>query len=620
MNEAVRALGAKEVSDLIGEHITAFLDGGPDRETEDIELAQKAGLKVERTIARWADAREYLLHTPPASKAAPLTGEKAEPLPPAQEAKAASADSAKAEVVKGADDDSATSWKRRNWGEEEERPAASLRAELVKKVLAKKKAEASFFVPDAQPIAVDPKVTTVPASSLLDRPFNEIRPPYSSGPIPEAPIAPPNTGIDRLTYPRGLLGHVTQYMVDTSPLPNRWLALAAALCVLAKGLDRKVIGPSGTSTVLYILLMAETGAGKQQALQSIRMVLKAMGLGNVIVAGGLASVQAIEEIVEETPSAMVVIDEVGAWLNRISAGGQTGNVAEIPGTLQSLWAWSPEDEWIGTKRKGKEMVTVFGPALSIFGDSTEAKLIKGLTKEEIANGFLNRWLLFGIGRGAPKRVDPKYDWTKFPTWLSKQVKAVVGDPVPHKGLVKLTLPANDGSEIVVQDFRRISWGSGAKELWAKFEEYTRGMPSEKDRELWIRAPEQAVRLATIVAVYRGSAIVEVEDWQWAVEVVKYSMAQLVRSLGKHRREKLEQADLVERIREEFLRTDNLPKDRPVAGELTHGQINKLCETLCEDYRKIDIAIRHLLSTGEIEEFFPTKPGPKTNHYRWRQRH
>ena len=68
MTEAVRALGAKEVSDLIGEHITAFLDGGPDLEAEDIELAQKAGLKVERTIARWADAREYLLFILPTTQ------------------------------------------------------------------------------------------------------------------------------------------------------------------------------------------------------------------------------------------------------------------------------------------------------------------------------------------------------------------------------------------------------------------------------------------------------------------------------------------------------------------------------------------------------------------------
>jgi hypothetical protein len=273
-------------------------------------------------------------------------------------------------------------------------------------------------------------------------------------------------------------------MVDASDLPDRWLALASALVVLAKGLDRKVLGPSGTSTVLYILLMAESGAGKQQAIRTIRMVLKAMGLEHVIAANSLASVQAIEEIVEEMPSALILCDEIGGWLNRISATGQTGNVAEIPATLQSLWAWSPELNWIGTKRKGKEMVTVFGPALSIFGDSTEAKLIKGLTKEEIANGFLNRWLLFGIGRGASRRVKPKFHWTEIPKWLEKAIKDVVGKPVDAKGLVKLTLPKpNGGGEVVLQDFQRIGWGPGAEELWLDFEEDTRGMPSAKDRDL-----------------------------------------------------------------------------------------------------------------------------------------
>ena len=438
----------------------------------------------------------------------------------------------------------------------------------------------------------------------------------------DAPL-PPNeaTDLERLTYPHGLLGHVIQYMVDASDLPDRWLALASALVVLAKGLDRKVLGPSGTSTVLYILLMAESGAGKQQAIRTIRMVLKAMGLEHVIAANSLASVQAIEEIVEEMPSALILCDEIGGWLNRISATGQTGNVAEIPATLQSLWAWSPELNWIGTKRKGKEMVTVFGPALSIFGDSTEAKLIKGLTKEEIANGFLNRWLLFGIGRGAPRRVKPKYHWTEIPKWLEKAIKEVVGKPVDAKGLIKLTLPKEDGSGVVVlQDFERIGWGPGAEELWLNFEEHTRAMPSAKDRDLWIRAPEQAVRLATILAFYRGSKVVEVKDWEWAVEVVKYSMSQLVRSLGKHQREKLEQVELVDKIREEFLREDLPPSSgRKIVGELTEGQINKLCERLTEDFWKIDKAIQHLLKVGEIEEFTPDPPrrGPPTRHFRWK---
>ena len=437
---------------------------------------------------------------------------------------------------------------------------------------------------------------------------------------PDAPLPPDGaTELERLAFPLGLLGHVTQYMVDASDLPDRWLALASALVVLGKGLDRKVIGPSGSSTVLYILLMAESGAGKQQAIRMIRMVLKAMELENVIAANSLSSIQAIEEIVEEMPSSLILCDEIGGWLNRISATGQTGNVAEIPATLQSLWAWSPELNWIGTKRKGKEMVTVFGPAMSIFGDSTEAKLIKGLTREEIANGFLNRWLLFGIGRGAPRRVKPKYHWTEIPKWLEKAIKEVVGKPVPAKGLVKLTLPKpNGGGDVVLQDFRRIGWGPDVEELFLDYEEFTRALPSVKDRDLWIRAPEQAVRLATILAFYRGPPRVEVKDWEWAVEVVKYSMSQLERSLSKHQRDKLEQVELVDKIRDEFLR-ENLPvgTGRKVVGELTEGQIHKFCERLCEDYRKINFAIDHLLKIGEIEEFTPVRRGPPTRHFRWR---
>jgi hypothetical protein len=73
MNETVKALTREEAAQQISDHITAFLEGGPDREAEDIELGQGIGLKVEGISGRWDDAREYLLNNPPASKAAPLT-------------------------------------------------------------------------------------------------------------------------------------------------------------------------------------------------------------------------------------------------------------------------------------------------------------------------------------------------------------------------------------------------------------------------------------------------------------------------------------------------------------------------------------------------------------------
>jgi hypothetical protein len=96
------------------------------------------------------------------------------------------------------------------------------------------------------------------------------------------------------------LGHAVQYVYDTAQLPDRWLSLSAALSALAKATDRRVLGPRDCSTVLWLLLMAETGAGKQHGLNCIRILLRAMCIEDCLAAGGLGSVQGIEEILEGT--------------------------------------------------------------------------------------------------------------------------------------------------------------------------------------------------------------------------------------------------------------------------------------------------------------------------------
>jgi hypothetical protein len=84
--------------------------------------------------------------------------------------------------------------------------------------------------------------------------------PASSLRIPDAPKPPEDaTELERLTYPHGLLGHVVQYIVDTAQLPDRRMALAGALSVCAKALDRKVTGPRDNSVVLWTVLLSETG-------------------------------------------------------------------------------------------------------------------------------------------------------------------------------------------------------------------------------------------------------------------------------------------------------------------------------------------------------------------------
>jgi hypothetical protein len=148
----------------------------------------------------------------------------------------------------------------------------------------------------------------------------------------------------------------------------------------------------------------------------------------------------------------------------------------------------------------------------------------------------------------------------------------------------LFMTSEDGKQITLRDFHRISWGAGAKELYSAFDD-----ESVEDREFWIRAPENAVRTATIVAAFRGSATVDIEDWRWAEQVARHSINQLRRGLDKHGRDEMDQADLADRIRDYFRRK----------RRLTVGQVHKHCERQAKDYRDIDRVIEHLEKCSDI---------------------
>jgi putative DNA primase/helicase len=65
MSEAVREpLNAREAIVQIGTHIETYLNGGPDRGAEDVELARQHGLNTERIEAQWAEARQAFFILP----------------------------------------------------------------------------------------------------------------------------------------------------------------------------------------------------------------------------------------------------------------------------------------------------------------------------------------------------------------------------------------------------------------------------------------------------------------------------------------------------------------------------------------------------------------------------
>lgn len=89
-------------------------------------------------------------------------------------------------------------------------------------------------------------------------------------------VADTGTGADRLTYVPGLVGDITEWIVETSMLPNRMMALGSALAVVGTLIGRRVLGPTASMTYLYIVFLAPTGEGKQDPMQRGRDLIIAV--------------------------------------------------------------------------------------------------------------------------------------------------------------------------------------------------------------------------------------------------------------------------------------------------------------------------------------------------------
>jgi hypothetical protein len=195
--------------------------------------------------------------------------------------------------------------------------------------------------------------------------------------------------------------------------------------------------------------------------------------------------------------------------------------------------------------------------------------------------------------------------------------------------------AGDGLELkkvggvpkVVPGWRRVRWANdGLEAMWLDWDAQIRGLPSD-ERALWIRAPEQALRLATVEAWFCGNGtgtdyspvVVDEAGYQWAVAVVKQSMGMLVAALDKNMREDLEHGDLVELVRAEFHKDKNkvvVAGGRRV-GQRTWGQIHRLCEKKTKDMRKIGQVVAHLEACGDIMKLGASGgPGRPTDKWQW----
>jgi hypothetical protein len=401
----------------------------------------------------------------------------------------------------------------------------------------------------------------------------------------------------------------------------------AALSGLGKAVDRKVTGPKvvqgGTSTTLYNIIWGAVGAGKQQGLNWNRRTLSAIGYENIIVAGGLASVQSIEEILlgkgenlPGKPSVLIPIDEYGGFLSRITSNRQVGNVSEIPSTLQSLWNWPPGEPWYGTAKASRpEVAPVYGPAFSISGFTTPRSFFGAVKAKQIGSGFLCRHQVYDVGRGAVRRVKLEQGAGECPDWLIRALRKVAGRPAPWDN--RDLYSNRDGDRTLMsRHLHEIPFSNTeVEDLWFDWETEIRCMEDEDRREIWIRTPEIALRDATICGRFHRGEI-DHEVYEWAKAFATQSTTQLETGLRQYMFEDLTALEACHSLRKQFVKHLLKPLPRREPGEMSIGEIRKFLENKI-DLAKIPQIVYQLVSCGDIAEAIDeAKPGRPTDKYKW----
>jgi hypothetical protein len=327
-------------------------------------------------------------------------------------------------------------------------------------------------------------------------------------------VRPEGDALERLTWVPGVVGDVVDWIVWGALFPNRPMALAVALGVVGTVLSKKVEGPTGNGTHLFISLIAETASGKDHPMKCGPALLRGMGLGELVGPTKLGSMVGFEEEMARRPTMACFVDEFGDLLALINGQGQNVNMSSLIGTLKL--AWNSHEVIRTAPRRDNEGVEIREPAVTIVGATTKMKFFGSVPAGDLESGFANRLLIPPFeGRPEPELQDRPAQALVAPKGLVTRLRGLVR----HRGK-----EMSDKELLASMDVERVGWTEGANAVWkgmhAKVKALKRSDPWR--HEVSARAPEQALRMATIVAAGRGGKfgerVVEREDMAWAAEL------------------------------------------------------------------------------------------------------
>ena len=331
-----------------------------------------------------------------------------------------------------------------------------------------------------------------------------------------------NIDIDlwRNVDPPGVLKTMLDYFMVKSPRPVRSISLAAALSLMA-GIAGRAYNVSGTGLNQYIMILAETGRGKESVASNINKLMGAIAgtdfeaawsfLGPSDMASGAGLLKHLAE--HETPSFVSITGEIGLRLQQMAHPNANMADKSLQRVLLDLYSKSGAGDVMRPtvySDKKNNVPNIHSPAFTWLGESTPSEFYKALNESQISSGLLPRFLIIEFDGDRPplnERHESAYPPAQLLTWMRDIIDTALkanqaGTPV----FVGMTADAREQSRML--------------DLYCdhKINSLAKGNPLV---QLWNRVHLKVLRLAAVLSVAHNhhSPIIDKPMLEWALSLI-----------------------------------------------------------------------------------------------------
>lgn len=262
-----------------------------------------------------------------------------------------------------------------------------------------------------------------------------------------APVRRARQSLDELLRVPGIVGEMAQWFTNAAYRPQPILALGAAVAACSTILARRVQTETGLRTNLYVLGIGTSGGGKEMARMCIKKMFSDINAFSII-GDSFASGAAIEAALLDSPTSLYLIDEIG-YLFQSLKDNPPAYVRDMVSVLLSIYGESSSIHRCRTygDNKRNQARTIHEPCLSLYCTAVPDGFYDNITRSQLSDGLLGRFLVFESDTAIPKRQrpDPASEATPQPIldwcqrWIANQGEG--GDLRPEPRRIQATSTA-----------------------------------------------------------------------------------------------------------------------------------------------------------------------------------